>query len=239
MKAIFDAIRRAKDLRARAEGYCLQDFERRNRGHQNELDTLALELTTKPRYTFTQDSVYRTRMYTLQETSQALLRNLARYVPTKLRQGPEWVDILSARDETGLLTRCFKQMLTDFCLFDIHRQVGDVRVDLTVIEAAASSLNLTLTCSSGTRGRLKATRTLAIPMDNLNTLQGCLDCYERTQTALLQLLSTSSTWKEFSPERQLHQFEQDLRSKLKSLLRANFSPEEILWLRQHPEAISI
>ncbi len=239
MKAIFDAIRRSKSLRARDEGYCLQEFERRNRGHQNELDTLALELTTKPRYTYTPDSAYRTRMYTLEETAQALLRNLARYVPAALQREPDWADVLDAPDGTGLLTRCFKQMLNDWCLFDLYRQVGDVRADLTVIEADANSLKLTLTCSSGARGRLKATRALAVPVDNLNTLRGCLDCYERAQKALLTLLVNSSTWEEFSPERQRQQFEQDLQAKLKPLLRANFTPEEILWLRQHPEALSI
>ena len=53
MKAIFDAIRAAKDLRKSDEGYHLQAFELRNRGHQNQLDDLALELMTKPLYHFT------------------------------------------------------------------------------------------------------------------------------------------------------------------------------------------
>jgi len=144
MKAIFDAIRAAKDLRKSDEGYHLQAFELRNRGHQNQLDDLALELMTKPLYHFTPWGAFRTRVDTLQDSLRALLQGLTAFVPAHATHRADWQSILSATDSTGLMLRTTRGLIQDWATYGTYREFGTLRIERYASELKDGVLKLNL-----------------------------------------------------------------------------------------------
>lgn len=237
MKAIFDAIRAAKDLRKSDEGYHLQAFELRNRGHQNQLDDLALELMTKPFYHFTPWGAFRTRVDTLQDSLRALLQGLTAFVPAHATHRADWQSILSATDSTGLMLRTTRGLIQDWATYGAYREFGTLRVERYASELKDGVLKLNLSLCAGPRDALKAQRQLSIAAPETGTLQGCLQLYAGAVAGISALLKSASTWPEFSAESAKAQREADLRSRLRTTLAQSFSNEELAWLRSNAASL--
>lgn len=231
MKSIFDAIRAAKTLRGSDEGFHLQEFERRNRGHQNDLDDLSLELMTRPMYQFTPSGPFRTRLFTVQDSLQALLRGLTDFVPAHAAEREDWQAILRAQDSSGLLLRTTLGLLKDWDMFGLYREFRGLNLSQYSAKVQGDQLRLLLTLSTGRKGALKASRELWVDAKDTQTIGGCLRLYSDARLAIEALLQTASSWEEFSPERAKSQYESELRERLRTTLKQNFSAEDLAWLR--------
>lgn len=226
MKAIFDAIREAKTLTKSYEGAPLAEFERRNRGHRNQLDMLALEWSTSasllggswPRL----DEQTRARLWTLRESLQSLLYSLFS-TDSSLRRHPQWDSILDAKDDSGILVRLAADKLSSWATFDLLRDHGDFRLQLQQEQKEASWL-LHASITQG-RGDLCAKRTLTLPQVDFTTLRGTLDAQRQARTALQKLLIEARSFPEFSAQRQQQALLGRAQSRLSDALR-DFSDSE-------------
>ncbi len=237
MKAIFDAIRAAKELRKTDAGYSLREFESANRGHSHLLDELALESTTRPRNWFNPDPRHRARLSRLEDSTTSLLDSLTRYLPDSALTAPEWDAILDAPDSTQFLARRFNAILERWSWLDLARQTGQYRLASLQGHLKAGTLELRLELTAGRRGELKAERTLQLQGHRLDTLRGYLRAFKSATLAIAALLKDPKNFPEFSEEAQQSQFETALRRKFARAMETGFDNEERTWLRQHLSGI--
>lgn len=238
MKAIFDAIRAAKELRQTDAGYSLREFESANRGHSHLLDELALEATTRPRNWFNPDPQHRARLSRLEESTTSLLDSLTRYLPDSTVAAPEWDAILDAPDSTQFLARRFNAILERWSWLDLVRQHGQYRLGSLHALLKDGTLELKLELSAGKRGELKAQRTLQLHGHRLDTLRGYLRAFKSATLAISALLKDPANFPEFSAEVQQSFFEGELRRKFAQLMKSSFDTQEQTWLRERLSGIA-
>lgn len=208
MKAIYDAVRnllypehaekRAGPALSLREypweiRFSLFDFERRNRGHQNQLSSVELSLAGQPLWGTPEHA----RKEALSETSHALFMFLMQAPLRRLPSSPEVSAVLKARDDLGWLRRHTCQLLEHRCQ-EILRELALPDYDRYYghIEDAGDCYVLHL--SVRLRGReLQARRKFELPAGDCTSFAGAHAFIASTSTCMRDLLGAIPLWPEF------------------------------------------
>jgi hypothetical protein len=173
--------------------FSLLDFERRNRGHRNQLSSAELSpfaqlLRGTPEYT---------RRESLSETSHALFMFLMQAPLRRLPNSPAVSAVLKARDNLGWLRHHTGQLLEHRCQ-EVLRELALPDYDMYYgrIEDAGSCYVLHLSVTL--RGReLQARRKFELPTGDCSTLAGAHAFITSTTTCIRDILGAIPLWPEF------------------------------------------
>jgi hypothetical protein len=239
MKNIFDAIRALKpQMRLPHAQLALQSalwrFERANRGHSHEIDTLAHAMAGKRRqYLETPGFVARSR--TLNETT----RHLMDVLPPLRREwpsSPEFEALWATRDETGLIARVTQENLTRLWAGSMSFNGPWFKNGYQLRRLGVGSLrdgHLEITAVVGLRDQsLQATRTLRIQTEGFDSLEGSWKLRRDLDWELTRLLESLSASPEFAPSRIEQARRERLRNRLEQALK-EFGDADLAWAFEH------
>jgi hypothetical protein len=199
----------------------LQTFESMNRGHQNELDDLAMSAQDR-RIELSQP----TRRATLKDSMPYLISAAARFLSHRDSLSPALTELLALKDETGFLKHWFTGRLrgiADTPSVDIPGYWRHCSLHFTAQELRAEL------CLEYQRLGLKAYRTFKFEFDDLDTLEGCLKTSNALQARLKSLSKDIESWDEFATAKKQGALREQIRKKIEFAL-TGLNDEERTWL---------
>lgn len=229
MKTIFQALRALRGTPrfglsqdAATLAGALAVFESANRGHQNDLDDIALN-SCFPHIAPTPQMAARARSF--RETLTSLLAAALDTPKSVIPESGPFQKFWNMPDETGCLHhRCVDKM-RDFLNYGLRLpSTFAMEANSVTYDTEAGSLKAEFTLRLGKTG-LRATRSLTLPCRGFSSLAIATDSMRTFRRQAADLLGNPANWPEFSPAREASVLAEACRKRMADFLAGSTSEQ--------------